>query len=124
MVQPHTSTNDNQGFYYAFASYWLVNDGSTYFSEQEVTDAYNEPSPWRDEYTWNFGVATGNFTQLENGLYQREFSRALVLVNASDTGSVQLDLDTPYLNEVGEEVSSIVVNALSGTVLRRLDSNQ
>ncbi len=120
LVQPHTSTNDNQGFYYAFASYWLVNDGSTYFSEQEVTDAYNEPSPWRDEYTWNFGVATGNFTQLENGLYQREFSRALVLVNASDTGSVQLDLDTPYLNEVGEEVSSIVVNALSGTVLRKI----
>ena len=120
LVQPHTSITDNQGFYYAFASYWLVNNGNTYFSEQEITDDYNDPSPWRDEYNWNFGEATGSYTQLENGLYQREFSRALVFVNANDSGTIQVDLDTAYLNEVGEEVSSIVVNALSGTVLRKL----
>ncbi|WP_424000069.1 putative glycoside hydrolase [Maribacter sp. IgM3_T14_3] len=68
LVQPHTSITDNQGFYYAFASYWLVNNGNTYFSEQEITDDYNDPSPWREEYSWNFGKATGNYTQLENGL--------------------------------------------------------
>ncbi|MEP2238427.1 MAG: putative glycoside hydrolase [Maribacter sp.] len=121
LVQPHTSTNDYQGFYYAFASYWLVNNGNTYFSEQEITDDYNNPSPWRDEYNWNFGKAIGNYSQLENGLYKREFTRALVFVNASETASIQIDLDTAYLNEVGEEVNTIVLNALSGTVLRTLN---
>lgn len=123
LVQPHTSISDNQGFYYAFTSYWLVNDGNTYFSEQEIADAYSAPSPWREEYNWNFGEAVDSYSQLENGLFKREFSRALVLVNASDTATVQIDLDIPYLNEVGEEVSSIELNSLSGTVLRRLNSN-
>lgn len=120
LVQPHSSTSDNQGFYYAFASYWLVNDGNTYFSEQEVTDAYNEPSPWREEYTWNFGKADDTYFQVESGVYRRNFSHAIVLVNANETGAVEVNLDAPYLNEMGEEVTSILLNGLNGSVLRKV----
>ncbi|CAM4403619.1 putative glycoside hydrolase [Zobellia nedashkovskayae] len=120
LVQPHSSTSDNQGFYYAFASYWLVNDGNTYFSEQEVTDAYNEPSPWREEYTWNFGKADNTYFQVESGVYRRNFSHAIVLVNANETGAVEVNLDAPYLNEMGEEVISIMLNGLNGSVLRKV----
>ncbi|MGS0528030.1 putative glycoside hydrolase [Zobellia nedashkovskayae] len=120
LVQPHSSTSDNQGFYYAFASYWLVNNGNTYFSEQDVTDAYKEPSPWREEYTWNFGKADDTYFQVESGVYRRNFSQAIVLVNANETGAVEVNLDAPYLNEMGEEVTSILLNGLNGSVLRKV----
>ncbi|WKX75910.1 putative glycoside hydrolase [Zobellia laminariae] len=121
LVQPHSSTSDNQGFYYAFASYWLVNNGNTYFSEQEVTDAYKDPSPWREEYTWNFGKADSNYFQVESGVFRRNFSHTVVLVNANETGSLEVNLDAPHLNEKGEKVSSIILEALSGSVLRKIN---
>ena len=120
LVQPHSSLSDEQGFYYAFASYWLVNDGNTYFSEQEITDAYNKPSPWREEYTWNFGKADAPYFQIESGVYRRDFSQAIVLVNANETGTISLSLDSIYLNEKGEEVTSITLKGLHGSVLRKL----
>ena len=121
LVQPHSSISDDQGFYYAFASYWLVNNGNTYFSEQEVTDAYKDPSPWREEYTWNFGKADSNYFQVESGVFRRNFSHTVVLVNANETGSLEVNLDVPHLNEKGEKVSSIILKALSGSVLRKIN---
>ena len=120
LVQPHSSTSDQQGFYYAFASYWLVNNGNTYFSEQEVTDAYKDPSPWREEYTWNLGSANDTFYKDENGIYRRDFSRAIVLVNANENDSQQIELDYPHLNEKGEKVTSIILKGMSGSVLRKI----
>ncbi len=120
LVQPHSGVNDEQGFYYAFASYWLVNEGNAYFSEQEVTDAYKNPSPWRKEYEWNFGKAAGSYYELGTRVYRRDFTRAIVIVNANSTGSVKIDLNKTCLDKDGQKVKSLILNAQSGVVLRKI----
>ncbi len=124
LVQPHSGLDDDQGFYYAFASYWLVNDGNTYFSEQKVLDAYKDPSPWRKEYEMNFGKAEGEYYEFAPNIYRRDFSRAVVLVNVGNSGSVNIDLKRSFIDKDGRKVQSVVMSAQSGVVLQKIVTEQ
>ena len=122
LVQPHSGTDDNEGFYYAFASYWLANNGNTLFSEQKVTDAYVQPSPWRPQYNWEMGVPCSNYYQYSQGVYRREFTQAMVIVNANATGGPTsvINLGQACKDEYGNIVTSVTVPPLTGRILRKM----
>ena len=119
LVQPHNPFSDLNGFYYALASYWLVNDGNTMFSEQEILDGYGDPSPWRSAYDWDMGIPSSSFYTYSPGVFRREFSKAMVIVNANSSGSVTINLEENCLDENGINVTTVTVDALRGTILRK-----
>lgn len=122
LVQPHAGEGDNDGFYYAFASYWLANKGKTFFSNQVITDNYKLPSTWRAEYDWDMGVPCSNYYNYAPGIYRREFTRAMVIVNSNAQGSapVTINLSEKCIDETGIEVNEVKVNPLQGRILRKI----
>ncbi|HEX8227228.1 MAG TPA: putative glycoside hydrolase [Candidatus Saccharimonadales bacterium] len=116
IVQPHTGLTDTRGMYFALASYFLVKDSRSVFSEIGATDSYGEPTPWRPAFDWNLGNPTESMTALSTNVYRRTFSCGLVAANAS--GSYTLNLGKAYLNESGTSVTSVVLAQTTGTVLR------
>ena len=120
LVQPHSAASDLRGFRYALASYWLVNKGNTLFSEQETTDGYGDPSPWRAEYDWDMGIPNSDYYTWAPGVYRREFIRAMVIVNANQTGTVTINLGQSCLDENNTIVTSVTVDGLTGRILRKL----
>jgi hypothetical protein len=102
--------------YFALASYFLVKDSRSVFSEIGATDSYGEPTPWRPAFDWNLGNPTESMTALSTNVYRRTFSCGLVAANAS--GSYTLNLGKAYLNESGTSVTSVVLAQTTGTVLR------
>jgi chitodextrinase len=121
-VQPHSDESDPVGFYYALASYFLVNQGGAAISEP-AANGYQDPGPWRDAYTWDLGVPQGGYYSTSAGVYRRDFSCGAVAVDANATGTTTVDLGAPYLDENSATVSSVTLAATTGTVLRRLSCN-
>lgn len=123
IVQPHNGTNLSS-FYYALASYWLVNNGKTYFMDTEGRDNYGLPIlPWRPEYDWNMGKAAGKYYTFGTNfpIYRRDFAKALVLVNPNNA-LVTIKLAKPYLNERNQQIEQIALSARSGTILRKISN--
>lgn len=120
-VQAHSAPNDTQGFYYALATYWLVNDGNTYFKETEGRDKYGLPVPWRSALDWNLGKAGGKYYTFGTNfpIYRRDFAKALVLVNPTNA-LVTVKLSKPYLNERNEQIEYVALAAKSGAILRKI----
>ena len=121
LVMPHSSETDAQGYYYALASFWLVNDGAVSFAEQPVRDDYYLPYEWRAEYDWNMGKPLGAYDSLGTNFkyYRRDFTRAVVLVNPQ-AANISINLEQTYLNEAGQRITYVVLPARSGTILRRI----
>lgn len=121
LVQPHSSESDAKGYYYALASYWLVNDGNVSFSEQPVADGYYLPYTWRPEYEWNMGKPLGAYDSVGTNFkyYRRDFTRTVVIVNPQ-IANISINLDQTYLNEGGQRVSQIIMPPKTGTILRRI----
>ena len=120
LVQPHSSIDDEKGFYYAFATYWLGNNGNAFFSEQPVKDEYGDPQLWRKEYNWDLGKPLGKAYSTNNGrLYRRDFEKAIVLVNITDDKHTEIVLEQEYIDMQGIKKTKAAVSPKSGLILRK-----
>lgn len=125
LVQPHF-TNDSAGlqaFRYTFASYLMANGGRASYVSIPATDAYSNPQPWRPEFDYNLGAATGAKTSVASNVWRRNYTCGISVVNANATGSasVTVSLGGSYLNQDGATVTSVSLPGTSGAVLRKAE---
>lgn len=127
LVQPHFTAGNEEAFRFALASYFMAypgGSGKSAIAELQVTDGYDDPSPWHPEYDWNLGTPLGGYqaTSSTPNVFFRKFTQGAVVVNANKTGSpaVTVHLDGPYLNEGGASVTSVSLPGTSGTILRKV----
>nr|BFE52131.1 hypothetical protein GCM10017745_55580 [Saccharothrix mutabilis subsp. capreolus] len=120
-VQPHFSRGAEQPFRYALASYLLASGGRSAIAEIDVTDGYDNASPWHPEYDWELGAPSGPYKALGGNVFRRDFACGVVIVNANRTGSpaVGVDLGGSYTNAKSSPVSSVALAGTSGEVLRK-----
>lgn len=72
---------------------------------------------------WEMTIGEPLGDRLEsNGVYSRNFTQGVVLVNPNDVGEpITVSLVASYLNSVGDTVTSVTLPNKSGAVLKRLD---
>lgn len=106
---------------YGYASYLLANNGQQVFLESNVDNDGIDYLASREMYTWQLGEAQSSRTEILGAgshLFQREFEYGLALVNASYDETHTVDLERPYINENGEEITSVTLEPLSASILR------
>ena len=98
------SPTDYQTFRYGLAS-CLMDNGYFVFS---ASDAYNDLH-WFDEYNANLGTATSAppTSAWQNGVYRRDFSNGIALVNPKGNGPRTVTLETSYKRISGAQVPTI-----------------
>ena len=104
---------------YGLASMLLVAGGwSSYATNNNDMGAYE---PWYPAYTTaqSLGAPLGAYTQLSNGVYERQFENGLVLVNASTNSVPSFGLDGSYSASVGSPVTSVSMGPTAGLIMLR-----
>jgi hypothetical protein len=103
--------SDSRAFDYSFASYLLANSGQSSYS-------FAGAEEWRPQYGWQLGQPWGPYYQVGGqALYKRDFAAGTALVNTGST-PLLVNLNATYLSESGSPVTSVVVQPVSGVVLR------
>jgi hypothetical protein len=123
------STGDWQGMRYGLATCLLGN--AYYFFDANSNS--NGPE-WFDEYNANLGTPTSNpfpSAPYQKGVYRRDFSNGIALVNPKGNGKQTITLETSYhklsgsqdpsVNN-GETVTSVTLNDRDGIILLRTTS--
>lgn len=103
---------------YGYASYLLVADGTQAFAEGNVDGEVGDWQASSPVYGWDLGAPSGERTQPQTNLFQRNYSKGLVLVNADGSTSRTVNLARTYLDESGAQVTSVTVGATRGRILR------
>lgn len=116
---------DYRTFRYGFAS-CLLDDGYFAFNSSEAYD----DDPWFDEYSVRLGAAVTGPPSIawQSGVYRRDFSNGIVLVNPKGNGARQVFLDQAYVKlrgtqdkavNDGSTVRSVTLQERDGIVLLR-----
>ncbi|HEX9992580.1 MAG TPA: putative glycoside hydrolase [Acidimicrobiales bacterium] len=101
---------DRAAAIYGLASYLLANDGRSVISHGDGT--------WEPEFEWRLGRPLGDYRDLGNHVYRRDFARGTVIVNAADSGSVTVDLGGTYVDGAGTSMNQVTLGATRGAILR------
>lgn len=112
MILQATISNDQERDY-NLACYFLITDGYDCHDNTQ-----SNPNNWWWVYDTDLGDAQGD-RYAWNNLIRRDFAMAIVLVNEPYEASVTVQLDGTYKNYNGEEVTSVTLGAMSGTILWR-----
>jgi Hypothetical glycosyl hydrolase family 15/Bacterial Ig domain len=105
--------NDATGAEYNLAGYFLINDGGDY-----VSSAYGSlPGSWWSGFDTNLGDAKGG-RYLWNGVWRRDFTNGIVLLNEPGATTKTLSLGATYTTVSGAAVSSVTLAASRGAVLK------
>ena len=105
--------NDATGAEYNLAGYFLVNDGGDY-----VSSSYGSlPGSWWSGFDTNLGDAKGA-RYLWNGVWRRDFTNGIVLMNEPGASTKTLSLGGTYTTVSGSQVSSVTLGAARGAVLK------
>jgi len=111
-----TTAQKNQWHEYAYASFLLCTDGTSYFAfyrdKDPATIVGRHPI---DQF--DIGTPTGSYTY-SGGVYRRSFTGGLVLVNPSQT-TVTVSLGATYKAWDGTSYSSVTLAPGVGKVLKR-----
>lgn len=121
LVQPHSAMEESKDFFFALATYWLGNNGNTYFSDQRIKDNYGDPQSWYKEYEWDMGKPLGQYYEYSDkvNLYRRDFQKATVLVNTSANKTYSIKLKRKLLDHNGKKLKKVIMEPQSGAILRR-----
>jgi hypothetical protein len=103
---------------YGYASYLLAADGKQAFAEGNVDGESGDWLSGSPIYGWQLGASNGARSQPQANLFEREFAKGLVVVNADATASRTVQLPKPYLDETSKQVTSITIGATRGRILR------
>jgi hypothetical protein len=109
---------DSRAMRYARASFLLGWSGGGSALIYQICGA----DPWSPEWSSEIGLPLGSARAVE-GVWRREFTRGMVLVNPSDS-SVSVQLPKTYLLLSGSPVTGIVLGPRDGLVLRRQASTR
>lgn len=98
------SPTDYQGFRYGFASCLMDNGYFVYNSDGNYTD-----TPLFDEYNAVLGnaVTAPPTAPWQNGVYRRDFTNGIALVNPKGNGAVQVTLETNFRRLSGTQAPAI-----------------
>jgi hypothetical protein len=104
---------------YGLASMLLVANG---WSTYDTANSKYQSETWYPEYdTANqLGAPVGPFTVLPNGVYRRDFTNGVVLVNPSGSPATPVTLGGTFSGSGLTGVSSVSLGATSGVVLTRV----
>lgn len=103
---------------HGLAGWLLISNGSDYFGG----DRFMHPDTWWEGFNINLGEATTNYYLTNEGLYRRDFSNGITLLNPqplSKKGSTSIHIDLPgyFLTLDGQCINDITLPAASGKVL-------
>ena len=122
------SATDYQNLRYGLAS-CLMDDGYFVYNS---SDSYND-LPWFDEYNANLGTATTapSKSAWQKGVYRRDYTNGIALVNPKGNGTQTLTLDgtyrringsqAPNVNN-GQTTTSVTLQDRDGIILMRLNT--
>jgi hypothetical protein len=96
---------------YELAGYFLTREGTDAIASDFRSDPHNFDTDWQT----NLGSPLGK-RYLWRGLWRRDYSGGIVLVNQPDKPAVSVDLE-PYRRIDGQQVTSVTLQESSGTVL-------
>lgn len=99
---------------YGLAGYFLINNGGDGYGNSDV----NTPDNWWSGYDVNLGAATGGRYQW-NGLWRRDFSGGMVLLNEPGSASKTASLGGTFKTLDGSSVTSLTLGTAHGAILRR-----
>jgi hypothetical protein len=107
------STTDYQAFRYGFSS-CLMDNGYFTFNSSE---AYND-MPWFDEYNVSLGTAISAppTAAWQKGVYRRDYSNGIALVNPKGNGPQTVTLETPFRRIRGSQAPTVNSGQNSNTV--------
>lgn len=103
---------------YGYASYLLVADGRQAYVEGNVDGEVGNWLTYAPIYGWNLGQPLAPRQQVQTNLFQRNFAKGTVLVHAGSSGAKTVNLPKTYINESGQSVTTVTVEALRGRILR------
>jgi Hypothetical glycosyl hydrolase family 15 len=101
---------------YDLAFYFLINDGGDLLSADGDRSRMNPDNFWAG-YQTDLGMALGDRYRW-NGLFRRDFSCGVVLVNQPQQSTVTVDLGAEFTALNGGLVETVQLPAASGAVLR------
>ena len=107
-------SNTSQGREFTVATYFLVSTGLDAVGNQMI----HRSSEWWSGYDIDLGDPLGP-RGLWNGLYRRDYSAGIVLVNPPESPRQTVTLPSPLLTVDGAQVTSLTLDAKQGVILRR-----
>ncbi len=100
---------------YNFAALLLVNNGNDLVSTD--SKSMGSPDGWWSEFDVDLGHAIADRTY-HDGLFVREFTEGVVLLNEPGNGPVTYTPDEPMRDPAGNLVTSVTLDAQEGMILR------
>jgi Hypothetical glycosyl hydrolase family 15 len=114
----HAVTRTRSGARYGLATMLLAADGENLYS---ASTNYSKEVWWPEYRTANrLGRPLGPYRVLPNGVYRRDFSYGVVLVNPRLHAHGRIRLGATYAGSGLGRVRSVIVKGLSGIVLDRV----
>ncbi len=104
---------------YCFALFLLGASENTYFNF--IPSMSYQGVTLYPEWNKDIGVPLGNYSVRSSYVLEREYSKALVIVNSS-ADPVTIDLSNSYKNLDGNIVSSITLISHQGEILEKIDT--
>jgi len=118
-VYPKFADDNLQARYYGLASFLLGQQGTaSYFYYQIGNDYQFTPPLWFDEWALNVGSPLGD-RYLAQGVWQRDYTNAKVLVNPSATQTFAIQIEEGYHIPGGQPVTAIIMAPHTGAILLR-----
>jgi putative glycosyl hydrolase-like family 15 (GHL15) protein len=106
-------SNTPQGREFTLATYFLISTGRDAVGNQKIHNS----SEWWSGYDVDLGEPMAA-RKSWNGLYRRDYSSGMVLVNPPESAPRSVSLTSPLLTVDGARVTSLTLTAKQGIVLR------
>jgi hypothetical protein len=111
-VAPESNTPEGRQF--TLATYFLVSTGRDAVGNQKI----HRSSEWWSGYDIDLGDPLGP-REMWSGLYRRDYSAGIVLVNPPESPHRTVSFPSPLLTLEGAPVTSLTLGAKQGAILRR-----
>ena len=97
---------------YSLAGYFLISSGRDYYSDTSTT-----PDNWWSGFDIDIGAPLGPRTYA-NGVYQRNFTNGIVLLNDPNNTPQTITLPGSFQTLDGSTVTSVTISGKQGVILR------
>ena len=103
---------DRPGEEYALAGYFLISNGGDRYGDRSTT-----PDNWWTGFNVNLGDPYSARAYNDSGLFQRNFTGGVVLLNEPEAAPATVELPEPYTRLDGSIVTSVTLGAKQGAIL-------
>jgi hypothetical protein len=108
------ASNTAAGREYTLATYFLISTGRDAVGNQKILNS----SEWWSGYDVDLGQPLGPI-QHWNGVYRRDYSGGIALVNPPESPARTVTLPSPLYSIDGAQITSLTLGARQGAVLRK-----